>query len=1251
MSDCFKLNELTIPGTRQPERRQKALAADYVMPDERKVADLLLFIDRYAALIKYYELKGPDQQAYAVEGDWQPLIRSDEVFPAAGISTTKTSLPNLAFYRYVTKYETGHDTDARKEAYQSWWDVLFSLYEDIDAFYRAAPENSQLQKFIDLEIKNNLKEDFKQALTAFLYAFHVSDFVIAFGDTAGTTEAAEDDDYKFRYAGNITGDTGGFEKVWFEPFDNWWVFRGACLVDLVRAKAFFNIDELTDTSDRIDFSTLQLKQIFKRAFGAYARIVATANTFLQNSLKKNAAHQAHHGLLLTFIRLFGLLQKDINQLTEKHLNYYYEGILKLKPAPAVADSVHLVFEPAKNVVTAQVKSDSALPAGKDATGKPLLYKTNDELALNQAKIDQVKTLFVNTLDAGGAERQGIFASPVANSADGKGGAFKDGDTTWKAFGDSNAPASIGFYIASPVLHLTEGVRTVNISFEADKLPDLNDFTGVAIYYSGEKKWEAVKEMDATGGITITPVTATDNPHNLASLATSFVITFIIPLAMSPVVGYDPLVCDGNLDTKYPALKVVLNPKNRSAYTAFSGVTINKIGIRTIVTGITNLTLQSDLGAHDPTKPVKVFGTAPKKLSAFYMGHPELQHKNITQVKPKFTWIDFKDLMDYTVYTEDGDPVSYVNHANTEFDVTVKLLRNKGWTNFVSGDIYTGATTEITSEVDATALPAILNLPEVFDVKPLVYTPQSQNGFLQLQLTGPDGAFGHAAWISKFAEQTAKIAAAAPADPPVNTVPPAPHTPEASLIELSYTAIETINFTDPKKGAFFHLLPFGNSRSASSTTLLPVFVHKSKVRANDGMESALYIGIKDANIGDSVTVLMQLNEGSEDVAIDKAEVVLSYLATGNTWNTFDKLLLANDTGDFLRSGIIKFVVPTDADWKTTQLPSGLLWVRASVTRSTEEPPVIASDALPGVVAVYTNAVKATFADAANDPEHRATLLPNTISKLLLPDAAVKKISQPYASFGGRKLEQGEKFYTRASERLRHKNRAITIWDYEKLVLREFPEIYLVKCLNHTGYGCTGSPTTDEYREDVPGQVMLVLVPYIVNLNAGNIFQPTISKGKCETIQQFIAGVPNVGQCEQPLSNCNKYKKGLHCQLSTLWVESPRYETLMVECSVKLKPCFEDKNLYADQLRKDVSGFLAPWIKGDEGKIRFGGKIHTSQVVYFIEQLEYVDYVTDMYLHHTQPGSAPVKIEADFAVAGTSRSVLTSVNINEHAITVL
>ena len=43
-----------------------------------------------------------------------------------------------------------------------------------------------------------------------------------------------------------------------------------------------------------------------------------------------------------------------------------------------------------------------------------------------------------------------------------------------------------------------------------------------------------------------------------------------------------------------------------------------------------------------------------------------------------------------------------------------------------------------------------------------------------------------------------------------------------------------------------------------------------------------------------------------------------------------------------------------------------------------------------------------------------------------------------------------YYTRVGERLKHKNRAITPEDYEKVILDRFPGIFQVKCINNFSF---------------------------------------------------------------------------------------------------------------------------------------------------------------------------------------------------------
>jgi len=1278
MSDnCFKKNDLLVAGTRRTERLYKALDPAYIVPDERSIAGLMVFISNYAGLINYYALKGPGQKEYAVDGDWKSLIQSDEAFNYAGISVTPYSLPNITFYKYVNLYETGSTITKRNAAYRALWDVLFSVYSEINRFYSALPVYMTFRREVAAEIKNMLITDL--GLTAGAY---LNDSAALPTVNLQIITSSADDEYKFGFADSII--RSGFDKIWIDTdlttlAEDWNDYLS--LLPAGYADQFFNTADLPGERDRIDYSTLQLKQIFKRAFETYARIIIKANENLQSSLENNSSHFAHHGLMLAFLKLFGVLQTDINDFSRKHLEYYYSRVLKIDPAPPVPDAAHIVFEPAKNINSHLIRKDTTLNGGKDATGKLLTYSTDDEIVISQAKAEQLKTIYLKPGSAVNTVSR-VFASPVANSADGTGAPFTGDDISWKGFGDEHSDpltgnisnsAILGFFIASPVLHLTEGRRVIDFVFTTDstgifnikKLTRQKLIKLLTLSFSGENQWEP---------LIITDDLTADHNCELNFIppvsGSTFTIQLILPPLCKPVVGYDAAVCPGNLNTIFPVIKFELNQNSTepNAYESFRNIVISRITLTTTVSEISNLSIQNELGTLDSTKPVQPFGPNPRKDSVLYIGHAELEHKNISSIVTSIEWLGLNpDLHGYYSYYSSAHKVD-VNGTSTypsicyitglvnngSFKLKNEFIRNKEWKSpLVSETSF--FTNPVTMDFTTGDLKLPLLKPSKYSNDIISYSPVTQNGFIRFSLSAPNDAFGHTIWQVLFAKQT--IALTDDPDPTHNTLPNPPYTPLLASIKLKYTASQDL-FLDstykPEQGQFFHLLPFGIREKKGNVNLVPEFEIEKRLpngtTEHKPFESSLQIGISNAAVNQNISLLLQMNEGTEDISVDPPAVIWNYLS-GSGWKNLEKDLLSDTTQGLLRSGIVRFRVPADTDLSATELPPGFMWVSAAIEPDLSLPVVISSVGLPKVLAVYTNAVKATFKDKGNDPEHTGKPLPgNNILKLYESDAAVKKVNQPFATFGGKKKEEGIRFYTRVSERLRHKKRAVSIWDFERLVLNEFSEVYMVKCLNHTGYqkDCNNPDAKGIYRENLPGSVMLVPVPFINKTKTGNIYQPALSTAKLSEIKNFIHGFDNN-------DSCNKFPAALHCQLAKLLVENPKYETVKVTCGIRVKDCL-DANFYRTQLGEDLNNFLSPWIKGDEGKINFGGQLHASQVVYFIEQLPYIDYLDKLTIEHRDGSTVLNGSEPALAVTTSSRSVLTSIGNDidgkpQHLITIL
>jgi hypothetical protein len=96
---------------------------------------------------------------------------------------------------------------------------------------------------------------------------------------------------------------------------------------------------------------------------------------------------------------------------------------------------------------------------------------------------------------------------------------------------------------------------------------------------------------------------------------------------------------------------------------------------------------------------------------------------------------------------------------------------------------------------------------------------------------------------------------------------------------------------------------------------------------------------------------------------------------------------------------------------------------------------------------------------------------------------------------------------------------------------------------------------------------------------------------------------------------------------------------------------DKGIYQVKLEEAIINYLSPWAYETGSDIVFGGKIHKSVILNFVEEQTYVDYITCFEMFHIVPGDPDNDPEKDVneAVASTSASVLGS--SASHIITVL
>ena len=104
------------------------------------------------------------------------------------------------------------------------------------------------------------------------------------------------------------------------------------------------------------------------------------------------------------------------------------------------------------------------------------------------------------------------------------------------------------------------------------------------------------------------------------------------------------------------------------------------------------------------------------------------------------------------------------------------------------------------------------------------------------------------------------------------------------------------------------------------------------------------------------------------------------------------------------------------------------------------------------------------------------------------------------------------------------------------------------------------------------------------------------------------------------------------------ENPRYQKVRLDFKVRFRPGYEF-NFYSEQVKQELVRFLSPWAYDAARPIAFGGRVYKSVVLDFVEELPYVDYVTDfkMYSFSDDGVSAP---DVDSARAETPDAILVS-----------
>ncbi len=881
----------------------------------------------------------------------------------------------------------------------------------------------------------------------------------------------------------------------------------------------------------------------------------------------------HLVLFLVFLKLFQKVQGELNTLTRRHLEFYYRRVLGMANKKAVPDRVNVIFELAAGEEEVLVPRGTLLEAGVDSLGQDRVYATDREIVVNRVRIEKVSSLFFDRRRTGEGEEdwRNLYAAEDAAASGARGASGEQWATFGLARPSSRSTAAprplLGWAISSPLLLLTEGRRTINLTLgfadpgvEPSKINEILRFLQFEV--STPRGWVEIQPDEAA------PSSASGPTTNGIRFKLS------VPTKFDPITTLPVELAD--IDSPWPILRLMLRSRwslaerqHVTRYSELRNLFVVSAHVNVEVEGITALELENDETVLDAKKPFEPFGSEPKVGSRLMIGHPEIATKKVDSLTINFKWMGAPpDIQEH-----------YANYnlpSGSEFTAKVALFDRAVERGLFDGNVSlfpndSSAKQSITLTAGPTAAGT-----EMIPAGELGEDLSTWRCYLQWELNTPD--FQHAAYPAIASFQALRLAAAFGAQkPPKSTdistyqVNP-PYTPKLKYLSLDYTSSLEIRLgtrpIDGRVARIFHIHPFGYcgievERLPAGLPFLP--------RYDDDGE--LYIGLRDILPPQTVSILFQMAEGSADPDLAPHPVRWSYLS-GDTWISLDGGVLLDTTRGFINSGIVEIAL--EPAMPSTRLRGGLYWIRAAIARNTAS--------VCDTIALHTQATSAILVDRDNASDHFRHALPaETITKLATAQPEIARVYQPYPSFGGRMMEGNGMWATRVSERLRHRQRALSTWDYERLVLERFPEIYKAKCI---------STSAAE-----PGKLEIIVIPDIRNMLPFDPFEPKAPAKLLADIEAYLhARTPS---------------------FVSVKARNPHYVAVRVRLAVRFTSDGND-GYYTRRLNEDLNRFLSPWAYEEGADIVIAGKIYANSIADFVDRRPYVDYVAGITLFSSEDG---------------------------------
>ncbi|AXG74377.1 hypothetical protein DVK85_09090 [Flavobacterium arcticum] len=1198
--------------------QQQALVPDSQLIDGRTEKDWLCFLSGFGNLVNFYN---KDNQH---SGNWRPFLLKDPLFLTATIAGTPFKQLHTLYLNTIKSIKSLITTSMVGSLFNQLFDQLNDVFMYIKQWIGFMQSSDK-----EYTLKNYIINESTVKISPYFWAFNslrqnlfLSTFVEGI-TPVNTSRFHTYSDYQ--------------EQVWRKNKDKspYWELLNL-KHPITKNTPLEILNAITNVGDRI--------------FHFFHTAIHHADIEFEK-IKIETNGYPDTVLIRSFIELLKIHQKQLNGLSQKHLQFYYDDILKQKKQGAQPDSAFIY-------TTLSKKSAYTLPegtlfnAGLDSQKQPILFVNTKSVSLTPTLISDAFTLSIAKNAIG-------FYMPYVQDIPEPSTIKKDeiGQTeAWQTFGGADTTiatkTNFGIAFASPMLLLKEGNRTITFSFNFATTTDLRQLKNARYYLSTQKKW-----------LNVTAFTVFPN-FQFFGESQEVVITLE---AIQPAIECFDTNPDG-ITAKWPLIKIIFDAVSSPTTPPI----LNSLDISVAVAGIKTFQLYNDYGTLSTKNPYPLFGPSPVYNNNFIIGNNEILSKPFNSLYFELDWDklpnNFEDYYkEYNTYFEnnkeraknrgniwnritgkgsnndDTTEETVFSFNNYCFTVEFKLLQNNDWNSISMTKLQNIAINE-NNTIMATPYPITEDTPQpddelllfstddttvngtlteksffgytpVNEVKtrnsfiqlvPLKYSDTSKAGLIKMVLNGPQYGFGaeiypkvvtnialnNAAILINNAESFFGISR------PIKESANIPYTPKLDSLTAYYTASETYDFTSKTPQSAlecFMYSPFSNYKIYNKLNIDGLGIALYPTYTDKGY---LYIVMDTIIPSNNLNIYFELS-GSYDGEPDTEPINYYYLSKSG-WETLP--LIADGTNNFSCTGIITVNIPKDISKKSPLMPLGKYYIAIGVNNPSQYAKSI-------IVAPNGFCVSRTSTISWKDKNNKPQIAANAITQ---PQTAIPEIAtvvQPFPSFGGKAAENRTAMNIRVSNRIKTKDRAITNGDYFRTIREQHSFIFYSKPIYNT----------NSKKLDI----------YVVKA--------------CESPTEADAFLPQINSCQkEKIADYLNARAGAFSQCS---VHNFSFQYVKVNASVIVSEGYDTIGL-KKAINTAINLFISPWISSDAPQITIDTSITDIEIASCICSVDGVVAANNISFVTWACGNPYINVDTVTSVTPANTATLLVSYMNHH-----